>query len=152
MKNFTRKIILFFALVGTMSVFTANAAFVPPLAKAEKAKQLTYSKNLSKKEVEQFLGRKMTSMEKLGFKLNKKKFVALTNYTMGTASAADSDRFNGWAIAGFVTSLFIGPLGLIFSIIALGQINRTGQRGRGFAIAGLVIGIISTVWLLLLLF
>jgi hypothetical protein len=53
---------------------------------------------------------------------------------------------NGMAIASLVCSLFgwlcvIGPiLGLIFGFLALGQIKRTGQGGRGMAIAGIVIG------------
>jgi hypothetical protein len=35
----------------------------------------------------------------------------------------------------------IGPLlGLIFGFLALNQIKQTGQRGRGLAIAGIIIG------------
>jgi hypothetical protein len=139
-------------LAATIFSADAMAAFTLPYAQPVASKQLEYSEKLTKKEVEAFLGRKMTSMEKLGFRLNKKKFVALTNYTMGMAApAADSDRTNGWAIAGFVTSFFIGPLGLIFSIIALGQIKRNGGRGYGLAIAGLVLGIIGTLGLIFLL-
>jgi hypothetical protein len=42
--------------------------------------------------------------------------------------------------------LFIGALlGVIFGIVALGQIKRTGQRGRGMAIAGIVIGAVLMV-------
>jgi hypothetical protein len=41
-------------------------------------------------------------------------------------------------------SLVFAPLGIIFSAIALGQIKKTGQRGYGLAIAGLVIGIAFT--------
>jgi hypothetical protein len=50
------------------------------------------------------------------------------------------------AVASLVCSLFgwlcvVGPLlGLIFGFVALNQINQTGQRGRGMAIAGIVIG------------
>jgi hypothetical protein len=51
---------------------------------------------------------------------------------------------NGLAIASFVCSLipvmFIGTiLGLVFGIAALRQIKQSGQGGRGFAIAGVVI-------------
>ncbi len=63
-----------------------------------------------------------------------------------------STHTNGMAIAGFVLGLlsiiccFIGPvffiLGLIFSIIALVQINRHPvQGGKGLAIAGIVLSI-----------
>jgi Domain of unknown function (DUF4190) len=42
--------------------------------------------------------------------------------------------------------LFIGALlGVIFGFIALAQIKRTGQRGRGMAIAGIVIGAVLIV-------
>jgi hypothetical protein len=56
------------------------------------------------------------------------------------------------AVASLVCSLFgwvclfIGAfLGVIFGFIALGQIKRTGQRGRGMAIAGIIIGILLIV-------
>jgi Domain of unknown function (DUF4190)/Septum formation len=57
-----------------------------------------------------------------------------------------SGKMSGWAIAGFVTGL-IGAflLGVIFGFIALGRIKRLGQRGRGLAIAGIVL---SAVWLI----
>jgi len=87
------------------------------------------------------MGRKMTFMERVGFGVNKKKFVKTTNQVK---TMADSDKTNGMAIAGFVLSLLFAPLGIIFSAIALGQIKETGQRGYGFAIAGLVIGIAVT--------
>ncbi len=53
---------------------------------------------------------------------------------------------NGMAVASLVCSLFgwlciVGPLlGLIFGFVALNQINQTGQRGRGMALAGIIIG------------
>ena len=53
---------------------------------------------------------------------------------------------NGMAVASLVCSLFgwlclIGPLlGLIFGFVALNQIKQTGQRGRGMALAGIIIG------------
>jgi len=53
---------------------------------------------------------------------------------------------NGMAVASLVCSLFgwlcvVGPLlGLIFGFVALHQINQTGQRGRGMALAGIIIG------------
>jgi hypothetical protein len=63
----------------------------------------------------------------------------------------DNDKTNGMAIAGFVTSFFFPIVGIVLSAIALGQINRRGGRGKGLATAGLVIGIV-TVMLILLLF
>lgn len=58
-------------------------------------------------------------------------------------------KFNGLAIAGFVLSFFdyFCILGLIFSIIAIVVINKKDQRGKGLAIAGMVISIVITVLL-----
>ena len=58
---------------------------------------------------------------------------------------------NGMAIAALVSALagllvscgLLSPLGIIFGHIALSQIKRTGESGRGMAIAGLVIGYLS---------
>jgi hypothetical protein len=73
--------------------------------------------------------------------------------TLAAGSGA-STRTNGLAIAGFVLGLFsviccfIGPLfgilGLIFSIIALVQINREPfHGGKGLAIAGIILSVLG---------
>jgi GYF domain 2 len=50
------------------------------------------------------------------------------------------------AIVGFVLSLLVWPAGLIISIIALNGMKNSGNKeGKGFAIAGLVIGLIVSV-------
>ncbi|MET3175964.1 UNVERIFIED_ORG: hypothetical protein ABIB52_003837 [Arthrobacter sp. UYCu721] len=49
-------------------------------------------------------------------------------------------RTNPLAIAAFVSSFFIGATGVILGFIALNQIRTTGERGRGLAIAALVVG------------
>ena len=55
------------------------------------------------------------------------------------------------AIIGFVLALVLGGLpGLIVSAIALKNMNRSGEvDGKGFAIAGLVIGIIEIALIVL---
>ena len=53
-------------------------------------------------------------------------------------------RTNSMAVAALVCSLVLAPLGIVFGHIALSQIKRTGEDGKGFAIAGLVIGYIFT--------
>ena len=72
----------------------------------------------------------------------------------------DSEKkFSGLAIAGFVLSLFwwfygIGAvLGLIFCAIALAKINRNPEkyRGKGLAIAGLVISLVALGLIILLI-
>jgi hypothetical protein len=51
---------------------------------------------------------------------------------------------NGWAIAAFVIGILGGTiLSVIFAIVALVQIRGRHQRGRGLAVAALVV---SAVW------
>lgn len=52
-------------------------------------------------------------------------------------------KWSGWSIAGFIVSFFSSIIGLIFSILGLRQTKRTGRRGRGLAIAGIVISIVG---------
>lgn len=52
---------------------------------------------------------------------------------------------NSLAIVALVSSLVFAPLGIIFGHISLSQIKRTGEQGRGMALAGLVIGYVVTV-------
>lgn len=59
--------------------------------------------------------------------------------------APTQQKFNTLAIVGFVLSFFVSLAGVICCAIALSQINTRGERGRGLAIAGLVIGSISMV-------
>lgn len=62
----------------------------------------------------------------------------------GNGYSPEPATWNGLCIAGFVCSFLIPIVGLILSIIALTQINRTGEKSRGMAIAGIVISIV--VW------
>lgn len=148
MKKLVRTLVLFvsfsFATSGAVQAASGimlDAGQATEKVNGEHPSRLVYSSKLTRSEVERFMGRKMTFMERVGFKVNKKKFVETTN---GVKAMAESDTTNTWAIVGFVTSLIIAPLGIIFSAIALGQIKRTGQKGKGLAIAGLVIGIVFT--------
>jgi Domain of unknown function (DUF4190)/Septum formation len=55
------------------------------------------------------------------------------------------DGTNGWAIAAFVLGILGGTiLSVIFAIVALFQIRGRHQRGRGLAVAALVI---SAAWI-----
>jgi hypothetical protein len=53
---------------------------------------------------------------------------------------------NGLAIASLVLGIVccVPPLGLILGMVALRQIRRKGQRGKGMAVAGTVLSAIST--------
>ncbi|RMI31895.1 DUF4190 domain-containing protein [Nocardia stercoris] len=53
-------------------------------------------------------------------------------------------KMNGFAVASFIFGLIGGcGLSLIFGLVALGQIRSRGQRGRGLAIAGMLL---TLVW------
>lgn len=57
---------------------------------------------------------------------------------------------NQLAIAGFVLSFLFVPLGLILSIIALIQIKKSRQAGKGLAIAGIAVSAICTLFIMML--
>jgi hypothetical protein len=72
------------------------------------------------------------------------------------APGATAGRLNGLSIASLVLGIagvtFIltfsgitGLVALVLGIIARGQIRRTGQRGSGFALAGIILGAVGVV-------
>lgn len=56
---------------------------------------------------------------------------------------------NVFAVLALVFGIIGGLLGLVFGHIALSQIRRTGEAGRGMAIAGLALGYITLTFILL---
>ncbi|MGA1811193.1 DUF4190 domain-containing protein [Frondihabitans sp. 4ASC-45] len=54
-------------------------------------------------------------------------------------------KTNTLAIVGFVLAFVINIAGVVVSIIALNQIKQTGEKGRGLAIAGIIIGALSLI-------
>ncbi len=56
-----------------------------------------------------------------------------------------SEKTNVLAIVSLVTAFFISLAAIITGHIALGQIKKTGEKGRGLAIAGLVLGYLGLV-------
>jgi peptidyl-prolyl cis-trans isomerase B (cyclophilin B) len=60
---------------------------------------------------------------------------------------------NSLAVAALICGVVFAPLGIIFGHMSLSQIKRSGEEGRGMAIAGLVIGyliVVGTVILVVL--
>ena len=58
-----------------------------------------------------------------------------------------NNKTNICALLGFIFSLVCcgGIPGLVLSIIGLIQIKKSGEKGKGLAIAGLIIGVIGTL-------
>jgi peptidyl-prolyl cis-trans isomerase B (cyclophilin B) len=52
---------------------------------------------------------------------------------------------NSLAIVSLVCAFLFAPLGIIFGHMSLSQIRKTGEEGRGLAIAGLVVSYVITV-------
>lgn len=52
---------------------------------------------------------------------------------------------NSLAIASLVCAFVLAPLGVVFGHMSLSQIKRTGEQGRGLAIAGLIVGYLVMV-------
>lgn len=66
-------------------------------------------------------------------------------YPQGGYYVAPTEKWNTMCIVGFVLSFLIPIVGLVLSIIALVQINKTGEKSKGMAIAGIVIGAVAAV-------
>jgi thiol:disulfide interchange protein len=79
----------------------------------------------------------------------------VSNNFAGQNNVYNSQPTNGLAIAGFVLSM-IGcgfPIGLILSAISLGQFSKNpNQKGKGLALAGLIIGAVTSFFLLIYFF
>ncbi len=63
--------------------------------------------------------------------------------------AANTAKYNSTVITGFVISIIsifiisiiLGPVGAVLSAIGLKQVSETNEKGKGLAIAGIIIGI-----------
>ena len=78
------------------------------------------------------------------------------NYPPPQQDCAPSANYNGLSIAGFslscaaiISNILLfglpGIVGLILSIVGLCQCNKRSEKGRGLAIAGIVIGAVLTL-------
>lgn len=56
-----------------------------------------------------------------------------------------NQSWNTLSIVGFILSFFLYPVGLVLSIVALVQINKTGEKSKALSIAGIIIGALFTV-------
>ncbi|KQO98766.1 DUF4190 domain-containing protein [Leifsonia sp. Leaf264] len=67
--------------------------------------------------------------------------------------ATSAPKMNTFAIVSFVSAFFVSLAAVIFGHLALKQIKETGEKGREFALTGLILGYISlglaALWTLL---
>ncbi|WP_255579259.1 DUF4190 domain-containing protein [Cryobacterium sp. PAMC25264] len=56
-----------------------------------------------------------------------------------------ADKWNVLAIISLVSAFFVSLAAVICGHIALSQIKKTGEKGRGLAIAGLVLGYVGLI-------
>ena len=61
-------------------------------------------------------------------------------------SAGTAAGYNVLAIVGFILAFVFNIAGLVVSLIALSKIKKTGERGRGLALAGVIISIVSIIF------
>lgn len=60
-----------------------------------------------------------------------------------TSQGVARPPLNGMALGAFISVFFVSIVGLVLGYIALGQIKRTGESGRGLALAAVILGWIS---------
>lgn len=58
---------------------------------------------------------------------------------------------NVFAVLSIIFVWFAGILGLIFGYVALSQIKKTGERGRGLALASVILGWIAVAVALIII-
>lgn len=62
------------------------------------------------------------------------------------APSAPAEKWNVLSIVGFVLSLIgFNIVAIVLGFIALSQVKKSGERGRGLAIAAIIIGFVSIV-------
>jgi uncharacterized membrane protein len=68
---------------------------------------------------------------------------------MTAPAPAVARRTSTLAILALVASLVVSPVGFVLGFVALGQVRRSGEAGRGLAIAAIVVGFVVTAFFLL---
>jgi uncharacterized membrane protein len=63
---------------------------------------------------------------------------------MSETSQGTGKRTNVLAIVALVLAIFVPLVGAILGHVALGQIKKTGEEGRGIALAAVIVGWVFT--------
>ena len=72
----------------------------------------------------------------------------MTEYTTAPVRV-ERDRnapINTLAIVGFILAFFVTVAAIVLGFIALAQIKQTGERGRGLALAAVILGFVFSVF------
>ena len=67
---------------------------------------------------------------------------------LGNGEVTRTNRLAVWSLISSLVGFLCGIgsiIGIVLAIVALNQIKRTAQHGRGFAISGLLIGVLSLI-------
>ncbi len=114
-----------------------------------------------RQQIESQLGRKLKLKERIALSFLKSDIKKNEKKAHQANAPEEGSKADGFGIAGFViglVSLFIagiplGILAIVFSAISLGRIQKSkgSLNGKGFAIAGLVLGIVGVVGALIVL-
>ncbi|MFF2387720.1 DUF4190 domain-containing protein [Agromyces sp. NPDC058104] len=76
-------------------------------------------------------------------------------YAAPAYGAPASTKTNVLAIVSLVSAFFISLVAVITGHIALSQIKKTGEQGRGLAIAGLILGyiglVVGIIWIIVII-
>ncbi|MEU6233430.1 DUF4190 domain-containing protein [Kitasatospora sp. NPDC047058] len=76
---------------------------------------------------------------------------ALSGFQPGYAYPQAPEVTNGFAVAALITGLLcMWPLALVFGTVALVQIPKRNERGRGMAVSGVVFGVLGVLTFLML--
>jgi hypothetical protein len=71
---------------------------------------------------------------------------------MSTPTLVQTTRINIFAIVALVTGVLgMAVIPIVFGHISLSQIKKTGEQGRGMAIAGLVLGYLALVAIVIII-
>lgn len=73
------------------------------------------------------------------------------NNQTGMMGGATNQKWNVMSIVGFVFSFLFAPVGLILSIIAVCQIKKSHEKGKGFAVAGIIISALQLAFIILIM-
>ena len=63
-------------------------------------------------------------------------------YSNQPGTPAQNEKFNVLSIVAIIGGFVIPIVGIIVGFISLSQIKRTGEKGRGLALTGIIVGIV----------